>query len=117
MKRKFELYCEKLFDLGLIDMKLPDMDGEKLMEMLAKLLPGMESIIITGYASPEGTIRAARQNRILGYETKLIDVDRLLSLVGEISERKRMQDQLMITDRLACVGKLAAALPTRLTIP
>lgn len=100
-----------------MDIKLPDMDGERLMEMLGELLPEMESIIITGYASLESAIRAAKQNRILGYETKLLDVDRLLSLVGEITERKRIQDQLIITDRLACVGKLAAALPTRLTIP
>ena len=42
---------EKVFDLAIVDLKLPDELGIKSIEKLTELSPGMDYIIITGYAS------------------------------------------------------------------
>jgi len=80
---------EKAFDLGLIDIKLPDMSGVKLIEKLAELSPAMEYIIITGYASLETAVEAVRQKSIVAYETKPLDIAHFLALTRQVIERKR----------------------------
>ena len=49
------------FDLALVDIKLPDINGLKLVEKLSELLPEMEYIIITGYGTVESAAQAVAQ--------------------------------------------------------
>jgi DNA-binding NtrC family response regulator len=48
------------FDIGLLDMKMPEMDGFQVAAMLRQLQPGLRIIIFTGYASLESEARAAQ---------------------------------------------------------
>ncbi len=88
------LCTEKEFDLSLIDVKLPDSDGLDLVEKLTELFPAMEYIIVTGYASLDSAIQAVRRKSIVAYETKPIDVERLLSLIGQIAERRWAEEEI-----------------------
>jgi PAS domain S-box-containing protein len=85
---------EKLFDLALIDVKLPDIPGTKLIRKLSELRPGVEYIIITGYASLDTAVEAAGRREIVSYETKPLDMNRLLSLIKQVAERKRAETEL-----------------------
>ncbi len=51
---------ETPFDIGLLDMKMPEMDGFQVAAMLRQLQPGLRIIIFTGYASLESEARAAQ---------------------------------------------------------
>jgi DNA-binding NtrC family response regulator len=51
---------ETPFDIGLLDMKMPEMDGFQVAAMLRQLQPGLRIVIFTGYASLESEARAAQ---------------------------------------------------------
>jgi len=86
---------EKVLDLALIDIRLPDMSGVELVGRFSKLSPRTEFIIITGYASLETAIESVQQRRIIAYETKPLDVEHLLALIRQIIERKQAEQKLL----------------------
>ena len=69
-------------DLIFLDLKLPDMDGIKILHLIKKRDKNIEVIIITGY----GALKTVRQAMALGaydYITKPPDFDNILALVKE----------------------------------
>jgi CheY-like chemotaxis protein/predicted transcriptional regulator len=48
----------KHYDLALVDIRLPDMDGTHLLKMLREQNPKIKEMIITGYPSTESAIKA-----------------------------------------------------------
>ena len=84
---------DKTFDIALLDLKMPGMDGLELYRELKKLQPMLLSILVTGYASPETEIRARDVGtwRIL---PKPVDLQKLLGFVQEVGE----QPLLLIVD-------------------
>jgi len=51
----------KNYDVGLLDLKMPEMDGEELLTRLKEKDPGMEIIILTGHGSIESAFRSAQE--------------------------------------------------------
>ncbi len=88
-----ELCRRKKFDLVLLDIHLPDMDGLMLQEQLSDLMQA-EYLIITGHSSVDSAVRAVGKRQIIGYETKPVDLDRMLALIQQISERKQAEETL-----------------------
>lgn len=82
------------FDLAIIDLKLPDMPGIELIGKLGQVCPEMEFIINTGYASLETAMAAVARQRVIGYETKPVDPQHLLTLVSQVAERKAAEAAL-----------------------
>ncbi len=93
-KTALTLCRERVFDLGLIDFKLPDIQGVELVDKLVKLSSTTEYIIITGHASLDSAVEAVRQKKIAAYETKPLDMDHLLPLVRHITERSQAEKAL-----------------------
>ena len=46
------------YDVGLLDIKLPDMDGTRLLEKLQALQPTMIKIMVTGYSTLENAAKS-----------------------------------------------------------
>lgn len=89
-------FCSnKAFDLAIVDIRLPDTSGVNLVERLAKTAPDMEAIFITGYASLDTAIQAAGRRRIIGYQTKPLDMDAFLALIRQVRRRQRAEEAVM----------------------
>ena len=85
---------QKNYDLVLVDIELPDMTGQEVVEKISAHAPSTEFIYITGYASLENAMEAVRQKSVVSYETKPLDMDRLQTIIGQIYQRKQAEKAL-----------------------
>jgi PAS domain S-box-containing protein len=81
------------FNVALIDIKLPDMDGTTLLKKLKMGYPGMVCIIITGYASVQNAIKALEEGAS-GYFVKPLVIEEVIHRVEEALETQRLQQKL-----------------------
>jgi diguanylate cyclase (GGDEF)-like protein len=77
------------FKLALLDIRLPDMEGTRLLAPLRQMHPDMAVIMVTGYASVDTALRAINEGAS-AYLTKPLDLDEVLTKVGEALERQRL---------------------------
>ena len=83
---------KQLFNLALIDILLPDMEGTELLTKLRKSEPEMIKIIITGNATLDNSISAANKG-VDGFIVKPFDPKKLLKLIESKlkDQREKMQ--------------------------
>lgn len=126
-------YSSQAFDLVLLDLLMPGMDGIEVLKTLKKMDPYAVIIIITAYASIESAISAMKIGAF-DYIQKPFKHDELLLTVKRAVEHKRLQDEnIRLKDELKrkfsfenIIGKskvmqnvfetIKAAAPTRSTI-
>ena len=91
------------YDVGLLDLRMPEMDGEELLNRLKEQDPGIEIIILTGHGSIESAFRSAKVGAY-EYLLKPCDFDGLVSSINNAYARRiktlsadktRMVDDLM----------------------
>ena len=85
---------DKVFNLGIIDLKLPDISGIELIDDLAKLCDEMEYIISTGYASMDSAVDAVSQKKVIAYQLKPFNMDHLLAIIMQVAERRKAEGEL-----------------------
>jgi len=76
------------FDILLLDVKLPDMDGIKLLERLQRKNPNASKIILTGYPTLPRAVNALNLGAN-SFVVKPIDPAKLLKLLAEKMDAKR----------------------------
>lgn len=77
----------RYYNLALLDIKLPDMEGTELLEKLHKEVPKMMKIMITGYPSLENSVKSLNLGAD-AYIMKPIEPEELLRVV-----RKKLKEQ------------------------
>jgi len=82
------------FDIALIDIKMPGMDGMELQARLHEADPDMTVVIMTGYASVETAVQALKRGAY-DYITKPVDPDELSHLVANALEHKRARREVV----------------------
>jgi len=70
------------FNLALVDIRLPDMEGTKLLTAMKETTPKMVHIILTGYPSLQNAIEAVNKGAD-GYIVKPVNMEGLLATVEE----------------------------------
>lgn len=78
---------KKLFDLALVDMRLPDMMGTEVLRRLRATTPKMQKIILTGYPSTQNAINSVNEGAD-GYILKPIDARIILETVRKHLQRR-----------------------------
>ncbi len=80
-------------DVGLLDLKMPEMDGEELLSRLKERDPTIEVIILTGHGSIESAFRSATDGAY-EYLLKPCDFDQLISSINSAyAKRIRTLDE------------------------
>lgn len=83
----------KFFNLALLDIKLPDMEGTKLLTTMHENLPKMVKIMITGYPSLENAVESLNLGAD-AYAIKPVKPEKLLWLIEEKLEKQRTADKM-----------------------
>ena len=73
---------KRVYNLALIDIRLPDMDGVQLLTSLKETSPKMVKIIITGYPSLQNAVEALNKGAD-GYIVKPIKMGELLAMIKD----------------------------------
>lgn len=87
-EQAIETSKKKFFNIALIDIRLPDMNGTKILNGLKETEPRMRKIIITGFPSLENAIEAVNRGAD-GYVLKPFDVNELLAIIAKQLEKQR----------------------------
>lgn len=80
------------FDVALVDIKMPGMDGIELQRRMHDIDARLAVVMITAFASVETAIRALKQGAF-DYVTKPIDPDELSHLVARAIEARRLKEE------------------------
>jgi len=83
----------KSYNLALLDIKLPDMEGTQLLAKLHENTPKMVKIMVTGYPSLENAMEALNQGAD-AYVTKPVKPAELLALIKEKLEEQRQAEKM-----------------------
>jgi len=75
------------FDVALIDIKLPDMDGTELLQRLEEKQPHMVKIVITGFPTLENAMKTVNEGAD-GYILKPFDIEKLLEMIKKHLTKK-----------------------------
>ena len=76
---------QKLPDIALVDLRLPDMRGEDLARELARDFPSTAVIILSTYLSEE-TVRGALEAGAVGYVTKAAGLPELIATIERVMD-------------------------------
>jgi len=79
------------FDLAMIDVSMPGMDGLKVLEQIKSNSPETECIMITGLDEAATAVRAMKQGAY-DYLVKPVEKDDLIASINRALERKRLFD-------------------------
>jgi len=78
------------YHLALIDIRLPDMQGTKLLTSMCDTIPRMVKILVTGYPSMNNAIEAVNKGAD-SYLRKPVKMDELLNVVRD--QLRKQQEQ------------------------
>jgi diguanylate cyclase (GGDEF)-like protein len=78
----------KYFNIALIDIRLLNISGLELLDILKKLHPEIEGIIITGYASLETAVEALHRGAA-AYVIKPLKMDEVFTTIEEVLNKQR----------------------------
>ena len=77
---------ERFFNVALLDVKLPDMEGTELLAPLKKMHPDMTVLMITGHASLESAVHSSLEGA-LAYITKPLNLNTVLTAVKDACKK------------------------------
>ncbi|MCD6088669.1 response regulator [Candidatus Bathyarchaeota archaeon] len=80
------------FSLALLDIKLPDMEGTQVLEVLHREFPGMVKIMITGHPSLENAVASLKRGAD-AYLMKPINPAKLLKVLDEKMRERVLREK------------------------
>ena len=92
-REAIEKYQANYYNLVLIDIKLPDLEGTKLLKEFHQINPDTKKIMVTGYATLENAIKSLNWGAD-GYLTKPVTPGKLLSCVADKLKEQEVENEL-----------------------
>ena len=91
-KKALEIVENERFDVVVLDVLMPGLDGIETLKLLKKKKPFIEVIILTGHGSVESGLQGM-QFGAFDYIMKPADLDELLEKIQQAYERKRIHEE------------------------
>jgi len=91
-KAGLEAVMEGTYDLVLLDMKLPDLDGMDILKTVRKTKPSVYVIVMTGYSTVQNAVEAMKIGAF-DYLSKPFTEDELVVAVDKAAEKKRLVEE------------------------
>ena len=87
-KKGIEKSEKEFYNLALIDVRLPEMEGIELLPKLRETKPKMRKIIVTGYPTLQNAVAAVNKGAD-AYVMKPFDVDKILQTIKEQLQKQK----------------------------
>ena len=81
-KEAIQMTNEKMYNLALLDIRLPDIEGVELLQLLKEYVPRTRKIMVTGYPTIQNAVMAINK-KADAYLLKPVDIEELLQIVKE----------------------------------
>ena len=104
-KKAIERTRRKFYNLALIDIRLPDMEGIELLTKMKNTTPKIRKIIITGYPTLQNAVEAVNRGAD-AYIMKPFDMEKVLETIKD--QLKKQQNEKRYTQK-----KVAEFIETR----
>jgi DNA-binding NtrC family response regulator len=98
-KKAIEKTRKNFYNIALIDIRLPDMEGIELLTKMKETTPKMRKVIITGYPTLQNAIEAVNRGAD-AYIVKPFDMDKVLMTIGE-QLRKQEEEKRYSQEKVA----------------
>jgi DNA-binding NtrC family response regulator len=91
-REALQLVDEGIYDVAIVDIRMPDMDGVELQARLQNIDANLAVIIITAFAAVDTAVQTLKQGAF-DYVTKPVDPDELSHLVRRALEHRRLREE------------------------
>ena len=81
----------RFYNLAILDIKLPDVEGTDLLKELGEILPNMKRIIVTGFPTLQNAIKAVNDGAD-SYIMKPVKMDVLIEKIEELLRRQTEEE-------------------------
>jgi DNA-binding NtrC family response regulator len=98
-KKGIEKSEKAFFNLAMIDVRLPDMEGIELLTKLRETKPKMRKLIVTGYPTLQNAVAAVNKGAD-AYIMKPFDVEKILSAIKE-QLKKQAEEKAYSEEKIA----------------
>ena len=93
-----EVAANEGFDVAVVDLKMPGIDGVETQQKLKKIQPFLQSIVLTGHGAIDTALESGRQDAFK-YLLKPIEYDNLVETIREAYEKKvELQQAKLLKD-------------------
>jgi DNA-binding NtrC family response regulator len=101
-----EVARKEKFDIALLDLKMPEMDGSEVLKALRKEHKFLEAIILTGHGSLESAVELTKLGAF-GYLAKPYELEKLVETLKDAYEARLKKKFAADQDKMDSIMKLA----------
>ncbi len=114
-----KLIDKDIFDLVLLDIRMPKMDGIAVLKKIKTAFPETIVIMITAYASADTAIKAMKEGAY-DYITKPFKVEEIKAIIKNALEKKNLQKENLLLKQVVkdryCFGNIIGRSPKMLAL-